>query len=646
MPSPVPQPIPEASAVGRRRALALLGVLVVPAVLYLWTLYPGVGGRVNAGDSAKFQYVGQVLGVPHQPGYPQYVALTWLWTRAPWPMELAWQVNLFSAVLSLAAGGFLFAALARWTGRLLPAALGTWALLFARSVWVFSTEAEVYALQLAWSALLFWLAVRWRTASHLESGWLWALIAATALSFGNHPMAVTLLPGLAWLVAAGAPQILRRPRFWAWAGLWMVLGVGQYGFLLWRAHAKTPFLEGIRRNADLADLVRTMTGRRFTEDRLHLAEPSLERLGTLGLEALRQLTPVLLLLALFGLGRLWRRDRALAGFLGLTALSGTVFLLVYRVGDWAAYQSPVWLALAALAGTGLAALAGPGAAGSAGARARLPAIAAGLWIASILVVVGSGLSELDVEENRDDISRLLAAAGRDKIVVAYPGPGYRTKQLVNYYRFGLDLEARRGLDVRQAHKGFEEQYLYLRRQPMVFSAPGVRPWFDALKTDYITAVAPDAGGLSYFVTGTDWPLRELRVEPTGRGLEVRAPEGGRPTLIEAWDGVQVLVVSGRERHVRAVVAFPFEGEARTFERVRQLFRRVAAGDRVCIVVQGRGEEARRLAERLAHGEVTASEDFHALVAFTTRDRRGNARERFLVDPAAPVTVRLDTLEIR
>jgi len=646
MPSPVPQPIPEASAVGRRRALALLGVLVVPAVLYLWTLYPGVGGRVNAGDSAKFQYVGQVLGVPHQPGYPQYVALTWLWTRAPWPMELAWQVNLFSAVLSLAAGGFLFAALARWTGRLLPAALGTWALLFARSVWVFSTEAEVYALQLAWSALLFWLAVRWRTASHLESGWLWALIAATALSFGNHPMAVTLLPGLAWLVAAGAPQILRRPRFWAWAGLWMVLGVGQYGFLLWRAHAKTPFLEGIRRNADLADLVRTMTGRRFTEDRLHLAEPSLERLGTLGLEALRQLTPVLLLLALFGLGRLWRRDRALAGFLGLTALSGTVFLLVYRVGDWAAYQSPVWLALAALAGTGLAALAGPGAAGSAGARARLPAIAAGLWIASILVVVGSGLSELDVEENRDDISRLLAAAGRDKIVVAYPGPGYRTKQLVNYYRFGLDLEARRGLDVRQAHKGFEEQYLYLRRQPMVFSAPGVRPWFEALKTDYITAVAPDAGGLSYFVTGTDWPLRELRVEPTGRGLEVRAPEGGRPTLIEAWDGVQVLVVSGRERHVRAVVAFPFEGEARTFERVRQLFRRVAAGDRVCIVVQGRGEEARRLAERLAHGEVTASEDFHALVAFTTRDRRGNARERFLVDPAAPVTVRLDTLEIR
>lgn len=623
----------------------LLGVLAVPAVLYLWTLYPGVGGRVNVGDSAKFQYVGQVLGVPHQPGYPQYVVLSWLWTRVPWPMELAWQVNLFSAVLSLAAGGLVFTALARWTGRLLPAALGTWALLFARSVWVFSTEAEVYALQLAWSALLLWLAVRWRTASGPESGWLWALVAATALSFGNHPMAVTLLPGLAWLVVAGAPQVLRRPRFWAWAGLWMVLGVGQYGFLLWRAHTRTPFLEGIRRNADLADLVRTMTGRRFTEDRLHLAEPSLDRLGALGLEALRQLTPVLLLLAFVGLVRLWRRDRALAGFLGLTALSGTVFLLVYRIGDWGAYQSPVWLALTALAAVGLAALAGTGGAEGRRAWGRLPAIAAGLWAAAIVVVVASGLPELDVEENPNDVSRLLAAAGRDKIVVAYPGPGYRTKQLVNYYRYGLDLEARRGLDVRQAYKGFEEQHLYLRRQPMVFSSPGVRPWFDALKIDYVTAVAPDLGGQSYFVTGTDWPLRELRVEPTARGLEVKAPDGGRPTLIEAWDGVQVLVVSGRAGHVRAVVAFPFEGAA-TVERVRQLFRRVAVGDRVCIVVQGRGEEARRLAERLAHGEVATSEDFHALVAFTTRDRRGRSRERFLVDPAAPVTVRLDTLEIR
>lgn len=642
MSSPAPPTASGPSRPARRCWPAVLAVLAVPALVYVWTLYPGVGGRVNAGDSAKFQYVGQVLGVPHQPGYPQYVVLSWLWTRIPWPFELAWQVNLLSTALSLVAGGFFFSALACWTGRRLPAALATWALLFAPSIWVFSTEAEVYALQLAWSALLLWLAVRWRTTTGPESGWLWGLLAAGALSFGNHPMAVTLLPGLVWLVATAAPELLRTARFWRRAGLWALVGLGQYGFLLWRAHAGAPFLEGIRRNAGLLDLFRTMTGRRFTQDRLHLAEPSLDRLGQLGGEAFRQLTPVVLALAAVGLVRLWRRDRPLAGFLGLTAGAGAGFLLVYRIGDWGAYQSPVWLALTALAGVGLAAL-------PAGAvpRRRWPgAAAAAAWGLALAFVAVRALPGMRVEENRDDVSDLIQAAGRDKIVVAYPGPGYRTKQLVNYYRYGLDLEERRGLDVRQAHRGFEEQYLYLRRRPMVFASPGVRGWFDRLKIDYLPAVAPEAGDLRYFITGTDWPLRALEVVPTPLGLRVEAPDGHRPTLVEAWDGVQVVVVAGRERFVRAVVTLPVDGVERTFERVRQLFRRIAPGDRVCIVVQGGGTEMRRLAESLAHGEVETSGGFRSLVAVTMRDRRGRSRERFLLDPAEPVTIRLDDLEIR
>lgn len=620
--------------------LALLAALAVVAVLYLWTLYPGVGGRVNAGDSAKFQYVGQILGVPHQPGYPQYVVLSWLWTRIPWPLELARQVNLLSAFLCLLAGGFLFAALIRWTGRAVPSALAVLSLLLARSVWVYSTEAEVYALQLAWSALLVWLAVRWRAAGGPESSRLWALMAAGALSFGNHPMAVTLLPGLVWLVVVGAPRVVRTARFWGRAALFAMVGIAQYGFLLWRAHAKTPFLEGIRRNGNLLDLWRTMTGRRFTEDRLHLAEPSAERLAALAQEAVRQLMPVLLVLAAVGLIRLWRQDRPLAGFLTLTGLSGTAFLVVYRIGDWAAYQTPVWLALTVLAGIGLGEVA------RASATRRWWAAAALLWVLALGYTVARDLPAVRVVENRDDVSRLVQAAGRDKIVVAYPGPGYRTKQLVNYYRYGLDLEHTRGLDVRQAAKGFGEQYLYLRRKPMVFTSPGVRAWFDRLKIDYLPAVAPGAGELRYFVTGTDWPLRELRIVPTPEGVEVRSSDGHRPVLMEAWDGAQVLVVAGRERHVRAVVSFPFGGVAGTFERIRQLFRRVAAGDRVCIVVQGTGAEARRLAENLAHGEIETSEAFRSLVALTTRDRRGVSRERFVVDPTAPVTIRLDDLEIR
>jgi len=40
-------------------------VALVAFGVYLKTLFPGLGG---GGDSAKFQYVGSVLGTPHPPG--------------------------------------------------------------------------------------------------------------------------------------------------------------------------------------------------------------------------------------------------------------------------------------------------------------------------------------------------------------------------------------------------------------------------------------------------------------------------------------------------------------------------------------------------------------------------------------------------
>ena len=41
---------------------------------YLRTLAPGVTADV---DTALFQFLGRVLGVAHNPGYPLYALLTW-----------------------------------------------------------------------------------------------------------------------------------------------------------------------------------------------------------------------------------------------------------------------------------------------------------------------------------------------------------------------------------------------------------------------------------------------------------------------------------------------------------------------------------------------------------------------------------------
>src|SRR6185503_20312631 len=80
--------------VGAMVALITFGV-------YLKTLFPGLGG---GGDSAKFQYVGSVLGTPHPPGYPLYVLVSFCFAQIPFG-TLAWRINAMSAFFATVTAG-------------------------------------------------------------------------------------------------------------------------------------------------------------------------------------------------------------------------------------------------------------------------------------------------------------------------------------------------------------------------------------------------------------------------------------------------------------------------------------------------------------------------------------------------------------
>ncbi|HET8620180.1 MAG TPA: DUF2723 domain-containing protein, partial [Acidimicrobiales bacterium] len=89
----------------RSDALVACGVGALSLALYARSLLPGTG---YAGDTAKWQFLGVVGGVPHATGYPLYVALDQAWVAAvPWG-SMAWRVNLLSAVLGAAAVGVLY----------------------------------------------------------------------------------------------------------------------------------------------------------------------------------------------------------------------------------------------------------------------------------------------------------------------------------------------------------------------------------------------------------------------------------------------------------------------------------------------------------------------------------------------------------
>jgi hypothetical protein len=196
-----------------------LGLVLLLAGLagYVVTLAP----TVLDGDAALFQYAPYVLGVTYPTGYPVYLLLGKLWVTI-FPLgQIAWRMNLFSALCGALALPFLYGAMRR----LLDSRTGALAavLLFGSlpTYWRWATEAKIYTLNvLLFSALLYTLVRGWdapataagRFRSSLAS-WLPPLLLGLELAV--HPTTVLLLPGLLllWLVGQRQPGARSSPSF-------------------------------------------------------------------------------------------------------------------------------------------------------------------------------------------------------------------------------------------------------------------------------------------------------------------------------------------------------------------------------------------------------------------------------------------------
>lgn len=82
--------------------IAALVATVVSLGVYLYTLAP----TVTLQDSGEFITASVNWGVPHPPGYPSWSILTWLFTKLPFG-NVAWRVNLFSAVCGAVTNGLV-----------------------------------------------------------------------------------------------------------------------------------------------------------------------------------------------------------------------------------------------------------------------------------------------------------------------------------------------------------------------------------------------------------------------------------------------------------------------------------------------------------------------------------------------------------
>jgi hypothetical protein len=170
-------------------------------LLYLQTLAPSVAALFD--DSLEFPLVAHRLAIAHPTGYPLYTLLARLFASAPW-QNVAWGVNLLSAVAGALAVGLVYLIARRLAGRL-PAVIGALAFAVSPVFWSQSVVAEVYTLNAAFVALLLWLALRWSDRPLLPVSPFSRLFAAPerkVLFLPKEPLWMRL------------PQGVRRTAFW------------------------------------------------------------------------------------------------------------------------------------------------------------------------------------------------------------------------------------------------------------------------------------------------------------------------------------------------------------------------------------------------------------------------------------------------
>ena len=336
-----------------RRTDAYLAALAftIAFSLYLRTLYPGLNG---IGDTPKFQFVGSVLGTPHPPGYPVYTLLGWLFAQLPFG-NLAWRINLLSAVSASSAVALLYLLTRGLGAQAAPALAASLAFAFGPVFWSQATLAEVYALAAALLAAILLAVVSWgatRAPRRLELA-----VFLTALAMAHHTTVAMVVPALVAYVLATDRHRALEPRFLLRGSVLVLLGLLPYAYVLVRNVQGASYLGARARS--LGELLAVMRGASF-EGRLFAFD-----LQTIVLDRTRVVLGILsnemtilgLAAAALGLAVATRRAPREALLMGLAAAGLLFFGVNYDVPDLDVFLIPALVVLWPLAGLGLERLA-------------------------------------------------------------------------------------------------------------------------------------------------------------------------------------------------------------------------------------------------------------------------------------------------
>lgn len=239
-------------------ALIFIGTLA----LYIRTTAPTLGG---AFDSEEFQHVAYNLDVAHATGYPLYLLIGKLFTTFIPLGNIAYRMNLLSAVIGAAGATIVYLNAFLLTRRHLTSIATTALFATNPAVWRQAGVASVGPLHLLLLAAILFAILLWHEKHiHPESRKTPIIVAVLLFGLGlaHHRTTLWLAIPIAILVLLDDAQILRRPRVIAKHVLWLAAPLLLYLYMPifgndspWYSNTLEGFIQHIS-GSDASDFIR------------------------------------------------------------------------------------------------------------------------------------------------------------------------------------------------------------------------------------------------------------------------------------------------------------------------------------------------------------------------------------------------------
>jgi hypothetical protein len=336
-----------------------IAVPVAAFAVYLLTLYPTVGW-VDCGEVAAGCYL---LNVLHPTGYPLFTLIGYLFAHIPLGTA-ATRVNALTALCSSFAALFCFLTVRRLTRSQVTGIVTAALFAFSATVWSNSVDDDVFGLAALYISLTIYLLVRLGELSRKPGTsptptpqspitLVLFLPYLLGLALTNHmSFASTFVGAVVCLLIVFRRGLLRLRVLLPLTAVFL-LGLTPYLYLLVRSQAQPVLNWGNAHN--LERLVWHVTGKQYQVWMFSLPFGDImKNLGRALATLSQELYFVLIPVALWGAGRLWRQRREIFWLLAVIFVLNLVYAVNYSIPDIQSYYIPFMTAAFIFTGIGLA----------------------------------------------------------------------------------------------------------------------------------------------------------------------------------------------------------------------------------------------------------------------------------------------------